>query len=97
MAKIIETNSEDVNLLIDYHIEIKFFDDKEFERYGTVVIPTYSSDGLTYDKLSYVKAITYYKDDNGNVQKAVLDPKKVYSVVEDKHHTLLKVCYACPA
>ncbi|HZX57504.1 MAG TPA: transglutaminase domain-containing protein, partial [Mucilaginibacter sp.] len=95
MAKIIETNSEDVNLQFEYHARIKFFDDKEFERYGTVEIPIYTSDGLTYDKLSYVKAITYYKDDNGNIQKAELDPKKVYSVVEDKHHTLLK--FAMPA
>ncbi len=95
LAKIVVTNADDVNLIFEYHAKIKFFDDKEFERYGTVEIPIYSSDGMTYEKLNSVKAITYYKDDNGNTQRAELDPKKIFSVVEDKHHTLLK--FAMPA
>jgi hypothetical protein len=94
-ARIVETNSEDVNLLFEYHVRIKFFDDKEFERYGTVEIPIYSSDGQTYDKLVSIKAATFYKDDAGNLQQVAVDPKKVYSEVEDKHHTLLK--FAMPA
>ncbi len=76
LAKIVVTNADDVNLIFEYHAKIKFFDDKEFERYGTVEIPIYSSDGMTYEKLNSVKAITYYKDDNGNTQRAELDPKK---------------------
>ncbi|MFB9841746.1 DUF3857 domain-containing protein [Mucilaginibacter ginsenosidivorans] len=94
-ARISETNSEDVNLIFDHHIKIKFFDDKEFERYGTFEIPVYSSDGLVYEKLVDVKAITYYKDDAGNLQKAELDPKKIFRVEQDKHHTLVK--FAMPA
>lgn len=94
-ARIIENNSGGVSLLFEYHNRIKFFDDKEFERYGTVEIPIYSSDGQTYDKLVSIKAVTFYKDDSGNMQQAAIDPKKVFTEVQDKHHTLLK--FAMPA
>ncbi|HTI58665.1 DUF3857 domain-containing protein [Mucilaginibacter sp.] len=94
-ARISETSSEDVNLIFEHHIRIKFFDDKEFERYGTFDIPIYSSDGLVYEKLVDVKAVTYYRDDAGNLQKADLDPKKIFRVEQDKHHTLVK--FAMPA
>src|SRR6185312_11778295 len=50
-ARIVVTNSDDVNLQFDYHIKIKFFDDKEFERFGSQEVPLYSSDGLTYEKI----------------------------------------------
>lgn len=89
-ARISETSSEDVNLIFEHHIRIKFFDDKEFERYGTFDISIYSSDGLVYEKLVDVKAVTYYRDDAGNLQKADLDPKKIFRVEQDKHHTLVK-------
>lgn len=94
-ARIVVTNSDDVNLQFDYHIKIKFFDDKEFERFGSQEVPLYSSDGLTYEKIDNIRAVTFYKDDNGNIQKAELDPKKIYSTVQDKHHTLTK--FAMPA
>jgi hypothetical protein len=94
-ARIIETNGDDINLLYEYHTRIKFFDDKEFERYGNVEVSLYSSDGQNYDKLTTIKAITFYKDDGGNIQQVTLDPKKIYSTVEDKHHTLLK--FAMPS
>lgn len=94
-ARIVVTNSDDVNLQFDYHVKIKFFDDKEFERFGSQEVPLYSSDGLTYEKIDNIRAVTFYKDDNGNIQKAELDPKKIYSTVQDKHHTLMK--FAMPS
>jgi len=94
-ARIAVTNNDDVHLLFDHHITIKFFDDKEFERHGTFEIPIFSGDGQTYETLTEIKAITFYKDDNGNVQQAELDNKKIYRVVEDKHNTTIK--FAMPA
>src|SRR5581483_2011599 len=88
-------DGDDVNLEYLYHVKIKFFDDKEFEQYGTIEIPLYSDNGQNYDKLLDVKAVTYYKDDNGQVQQAELDKKKIYSVVQDKHWTVMK--FAMPA
>jgi len=94
-AQIVVTSDDDVNLQFIYHVKIKFFDDKEFERFGTQEIPLYSTDGRTYEKLDEVKAVTFYKDDSGNIQQVPLDSKKIYSTVQDRHHTLMK--FAMPS
>ena len=90
ISKITVTNLDEIRLLYTYHVKIKFFDDKDFESEGTFEIPIYSSDGQTYEEVSDIKGVTFYQDDNGLVQKVELDPKKVFRVKEDKHHTLVK-------
>src|SRR5690349_10680579 len=71
------TNDYNVRLTFEYHTKIKFFDNKEFEREGIFVIPIYNGNGTVYEEVEDVKGITFYKDDNGVVQQAELDPKKV--------------------
>jgi hypothetical protein len=90
ISKITVTNLDEIRLVYTYHTKIKFFDDKDFESEGTFEIPLYSSDGLTYEEVTDIKGVTFYKDDNGLVQKVELDPKKVFRVKEDKHNTLVK-------
>lgn len=84
-----------VMITFEYHTKIKFFDNKEFEREGTFVIPIYNGDERTYESVEDVKGITYYKDDNGAVQKVELDPKKVFRVKDNKHWNTVK--FAMPA
>lgn len=89
------TNDYEVRLAFEYHAKIKFFDSKEFEREGTVAIPVYNSDNMVYEDVEDIKGITYYKDDNGNMQQTALDPKKVFRVKDSKHWSTLK--FAMPA
>ncbi|MFI5163126.1 MAG: transglutaminase domain-containing protein [Sphingobacteriales bacterium] len=90
ISRITVNNLDNIRLEYTYHTKIKFFDDKDFESEGTFEIPVYSSDGQTYEEVTEIKGVTFYKDDNGLVQKVELDPKKVFRVKEDKHHTLVK-------
>ncbi|MDO3628143.1 DUF3857 domain-containing protein [Mucilaginibacter sp. BT774] len=84
------TNDYHVRLVFEYHSKIKFFDNKEFEREGTFVIPVYNSDGMAYEEVEDVKGVTFYKDENGVIQKAELDPQKIIMEKRDKHYTLVK-------
>ncbi|MGN6638249.1 MAG: DUF3857 domain-containing protein, partial [Mucilaginibacter sp.] len=95
LCRIAATNSDEVRLEYSYHAKIKFFDDKEFEREGTIEIPVYSSDGQVYEEVTSIKGITYYKDDKGQVQQVELDPKKIYREKRNKHVTIIK--FAMPA
>src|ERR1700759_4240793 len=45
------TNDYQVRLTFEYHTKIKFFDNKEFEREGTFVIPVYSGDAMVYEEV----------------------------------------------
>ncbi len=92
----INLNTEyDTRLTFEYHAKIKFFDSKEFEKEGTIEIPIYNSDNMVYEQVEDIKGITYYKDDNGNMQQAELDPKKVFRVKDSKHWSTMK--FAMPA
>ena len=82
-------------LTFEYHTKIKFFDNKEFEREGAFEIPVYFSDNTLYEDVEDLKGITFYKDDNGTVQEAELDPKKVFKVKDSKHLSILK--FSMPA
>lgn len=84
------TNDYNVRLTFEYHTKIKFFDNKEFEREGIFVIPIYNGNAMVYEEVEDVKGITFYKDDNGVVQQAELDPKKVITEKRDKHYSLIK-------
>ena len=83
------STTDHVPLVHEYHVKIKIFDSKKFNE-GDVVIHLYHSDNDTYETVRDIKGITYYKDDNGNVQKAELDSKKVYHERVDKHRERVK-------
>jgi len=89
-SRISLTNDYNERLTFQFHTKIKFFDSKEFHSEGTFVIPIYSSDGMVYEIVEDIKGVTFYKDDNGIMQKAELDPKKIVNEKRDKHVTLVK-------
>ncbi|MGZ3776394.1 MAG: transglutaminase domain-containing protein [Mucilaginibacter sp.] len=84
-------NDYRVRLTFAYHTKIKFFDNKEFENHGTFEIHIYSSgDNQTYEEVQDVKGATYFKDDNGNVQKEELDKKNIFTTKDSKHWSTVK-------
>jgi transglutaminase-like putative cysteine protease len=78
-------NDDHIKLFFEYHVKIKIFDAKAFDK-GTIKIPVYNnSDGDLYEDIEDIKGVTYYKDDNGVIQKVELENKKIYPVKETKH------------
>lgn len=88
-CEIARTGDDDINLVYEYHVKIKIFDKSAFDE-GQIEIPFYSRDGMTYEKVEDIKGITTYTDDNGMIKTAELDPKKIYTVKNDNHWSILK-------
>lgn len=89
-SRITVTNLDEIRLIYEYHAKIKFFDSKNFEDEGTIEIPIYNSDNQIFEQVTDITGVTFYKDDNGLVQKLELDPKKVFTVKDNKHWSTLK-------
>lgn len=65
-------------MVFTYHAKIKIFS-KEGLNKGTIAIPIHNGDN-SYEEVQNISGTTYYKDDNGIIQQAELDTKKVYTV-----------------
>ncbi|HVW95122.1 MAG TPA: DUF3857 domain-containing protein [Mucilaginibacter sp.] len=84
-SSIIVGSDDNFKQVYEYHVKIKIFDAKAFDK-GTVTVPLYSDDkSEAYEEISNVKGITYYRDDNGHTQKAELENKKIYPVKENQY------------
>lgn len=84
-SSIVVASDDNWKQVYEYHVKIKIFDAKAFDK-GTIKVPLYSSDkSESYEDISDIKAVTYYKDDNGFTQKAELEEKKIYPVKENKY------------
>jgi len=75
-SRIDVTGDDHIRLIYDYHAKIKIFDNKGFTS-GTIEIPVHNGDDVA-EEVTDITGTTYYKDDNGFVQKMDLDPKKVF-------------------
>ncbi|MBL4674974.1 MAG: DUF3857 and transglutaminase domain-containing protein [Mucilaginibacter sp.] len=76
-------NNEHINMFFKYHTKVKIFDSKAFDK-GTVSISFRSYEDIIED-VTDIKATTTYIDDNGAVQVAELDPKKIYTTTINKY------------
>ncbi|SHM11789.1 DUF3857 domain-containing protein [Mucilaginibacter sp. OK098] len=84
-SRIAVVSDDNIKLIYEYHVKIKIFDSKAFDK-GTIQIPVYNnSDNDSYESVSDIAGVTYYKDDNGFTQKVELEDKKIYPVKENKH------------
>jgi hypothetical protein len=84
-SRIDADNEGNIKVFYEYHVKIKIFDNKGFDN-GTVKIPVYNnSDGDIYEDVDDITGVTFYKDDNGAIQKIELENKKIYPVKENKH------------
>jgi len=88
-SRINPDNEDNIRLYYYYHVKIKVFDSKGFNK-GSIEVPIYSGDNNIYEKVDDIKATTYYIDDNGNSQNIGLDPKNIFTVKQDKHWSIIK-------
>jgi hypothetical protein len=89
----IDEVSDHIRMIFTYHAKIKILS-KEGLNKGTIEIPIHNGDN-TFEEVQNISGITYYKDDNGTIQQAELDPKKVYTVKDYKYGSTVK--FALPA
>jgi hypothetical protein len=89
----IDEYMDHIRLIHTYHAKIKIFT-KEGLTHGTIEIPIHNGDNSSED-INSVTGFTYYKDDNGIIQKAELDSKKVFTVKDYKYGSTVK--FALPA
>ncbi|MEO3403218.1 DUF3857 domain-containing protein [Mucilaginibacter sp. CAU 1740] len=89
----IDEVNDHIRLIFTYHAKIKIFN-KEGLTHGTIEIPIHISED-SGEEVGNVTGTTYYKDDNGILQKTELDPKKVFTVKDYKYGSTVK--FAMPA
>lgn len=70
------STADHLPLIHEYHVKIKIFDTKGFDE-GNVAVRLYNH-GENLETIRDIKGLTFYKDDNGLIQKSELDVKKVY-------------------
>jgi len=87
------SSNDNIPLIFEYHVKIKILGSKGFD-HGNVTIDLYQGDNNNFETIRDIEGITYYKDENGLVQHAELDPKKIYRENVDKH--LQRVKFALP-
>lgn len=83
------TDDDQENILFKYHAKIKIFKSRGFE-HGNIVIPVYFGDNYRFETVRDIEGVTYYKDDNGRIQKQQLDVTKVYKEKQSKHWEYIK-------
>jgi hypothetical protein len=83
------SSADRIPLVFEYHVKIKIFDSEAFDE-GNISIPIYKIDNDAYEEVKDIEAVAYYKDENGSVQKAELDPKKIFHVKENRYWDRIK-------
>jgi hypothetical protein len=74
----------------DYHVRIKILD-KEGFKYGKVEIPLYNTDVSGMEEtVDVLKAVTFYKDENGNIKTQEFDPYYASPIKKGKNHKVVR-------
>ncbi|MEO6521070.1 MAG: DUF3857 domain-containing protein [Mucilaginibacter sp.] len=82
------SSADHVPLIHEYHVKIKIFDTKGFDE-ANVSVGLYHRDENS-QSIRDIKGITFYKDENGLIRKAELDPKKIFTEKRDNRHDRIK-------
>lgn len=83
-------NNNDGELMFEYHVRIKIFNSKGF-KYGNIEIPTVREDADSFEKISNIKAVTFYNDADHLIRSSELDPKQIFKESKaDKYHDITK-------
>lgn len=83
------SNGEQNNLIFEYHVRVKIFNEKEFKQ-GNVTIPLQRNDANTLETVRDVEGVTFYPDEQGLIRKTELDPKQVFHENRSKYTDLAK-------
>jgi transglutaminase-like putative cysteine protease len=82
----ITSNGNNNSLIFEYHVKIKIFDSKAFDK-GHVKVPYYIQDNGSYEEIraASVAGMTYYRTANGAMQSTDLNPDSISIVKINKH------------
>ncbi|MES2277412.1 MAG: DUF3857 domain-containing protein [Bacteroidota bacterium] len=83
------SSAQDIPLIHEYHAKIKIFDSQAFAQ-GTIEIPIYKIDNNRYEDITNIEAVTYYQDENGQVQKTELNPKNIFHEKKNRYWDVVK-------
>ena len=89
----LNSNNGEVRVIFDYHVRIKIFDNKGFDKGVVSILVNHAGD--LADIVGNINATTTYIDDDGIARKAELDQKKIYS--EGLGSNLSVIKFALPA
>jgi hypothetical protein len=82
-AKIQQVSNNTINIVYEYHVKIKIFDNVGYT-WATRIISLSNNDNER-ETLEAVRGVTTYTDDDGSVKKESLDPDKVYKTDVNKY------------
>jgi len=87
----ISSNGNNTSLFFEYHVKIKIFDSKAFDK-GHIEIPFYIQDNGTYEEIrtSSVQGITYYRETNGAMHSVDLNADSISIIKKNKHWSAVK-------
>lgn len=82
----ITSNGSVATLIFEYHVRVKLFNNEALKR-GHIEIPYYIRNNGSYEEIrtSSVEAITYYKEPNGAMHAASVNPDSINIVKVNKH------------
>ncbi|WP_345953049.1 DUF3857 domain-containing protein [Mucilaginibacter sp. PAMB04168] len=83
------SSNDGLPLIHEYHVKIKIFNSKAFDE-GNVTIPIYKYDNNSFQRVRDIEGMTFYTDEQGMVQRSVLDNKKVIIENRNKYWDLVK-------
>lgn len=83
------SSGDGLPLIHEYHVKIKIYDSKGFDE-GNIVIQLHKSDNNTVEQVRDIEGVTFYTDDQGQVQRTYLDPKKVITENHSKYRDYVK-------
>jgi transglutaminase-like putative cysteine protease len=79
---------DEIKTAYKYHVKIKIFDSKAFDK-GTIRISYYDSKD-THDEVTDIRGATTYIDDNGSVKIAEMDKSKIFTTTENQYWKEIK-------
>src|SRR5690606_29243568 len=88
-ARIVSREGIGNKLVFQYHVKIKVFNIQKFSR-GDVVIGLHKEDNENFETIRSIEGVVFYQDENGGVQKAVLDKKSIFKENSSKYTELVK-------
>ncbi|MVN92334.1 DUF3857 domain-containing protein [Mucilaginibacter aquatilis] len=83
------SSTDGIPLIHEYHIKIKIFNSKAFEK-GNVEIPLYKSDNNSFERVRDIEAVTFYTDDNGGVQRMAFNASNIIKENKNKYWDVVK-------
>ncbi|WP_295770266.1 DUF3857 and transglutaminase domain-containing protein [uncultured Mucilaginibacter sp.] len=83
------SSGDGIPLIHEYHIKIKIFNSKAFDK-GNIEIPLYKSDNNSFERVRDIEAVTFYTDDNGGVQRLAFNASNIIRENKNKYWDVVK-------